>query len=75
MQTTRGLFIPGLLWGPQSYTMPRSCERGYLKEKNTTQGSKEGVIGKCQNIPVKNHKGVLKSQGETPCFSRLFSRF
>jgi len=33
--------------GQRSLTMS-SWEKGYLKEETTTQGSRDGVIGKCQ---------------------------
>jgi hypothetical protein len=68
-------FIPGMLWGPQSYTTqgyrtvwtPSSWVRGYLKEEITTQGGREGVVGKYQKYQLrvtrewthKSHKEYL----------------
>ena len=59
IQTTRGLFIPRVLWGPQSYMMvenygaPSSWEKGYLKEETTTQGDREDVVGKYQKYQLR----------------------
>jgi hypothetical protein len=68
MQTTRGLYIPGALWGPQLYTPLRgrgpwtliSWGRRYLKEKKKPHNPRGwgGHYWKIPKIPLKSHDEV-----------------
>jgi hypothetical protein len=65
MQTTRGLFIPRVLWGPQSYATQglrtvvlRVLGKGVFKGRNHNSRGWGGNCWKITKIPVKSHEEV-----------------